>query len=142
MVWLYQRVIDRLKHGINLCQHIIVPKSQHPKSAFLKESISPRIRWRVSMLPTVDLNDQLPFKTHEVQDEIAIRMLPAKLVTLQLSTPQTPPKLSFGIRHIVSQLALQFGREDGLVGLSLQLTLLRIKPSPPNPPLEGEGYKA
>jgi len=47
--------------------------------------------FRVHVLPAIDFNDQSCFKTNEIQNEIAKRMLAPEFVAIELSIAQPFP---------------------------------------------------
>ena len=90
------------------------------------------------MLSSIDFDDQTVVEANEVKNVIAVRVLASELAAWHLLSTQDGPELSFGICHPVAQRPLQRSFENILVRLAFH-TLL-FNPSPPNPPLEGEGF--
>src|ERR1700755_1392152 len=58
-----------LQYGGRLSQHVIVPVTRDPKTFGHQEGISRCITLGVSMLTTIDFDDELLFETHEVENE-------------------------------------------------------------------------
>jgi hypothetical protein len=54
------------------------------------------------VLPTIDLNNKLPFKANKVEHVLTKRMLSPKLHT-KLSTAQAPPQHALRVGRLLSQ---------------------------------------
>ena len=70
------------------------------------------------MLSAIHLDNQFHIKAYKVEDEIAIWMLPAKFVAIELFAAQLLLKFFLSICHRIAQFALQFVGENILVGLA------------------------
>jgi hypothetical protein len=98
------------------------------------------------MLATIEFDDNATLDANEIQNEIGIRMLTAKFAAFEPPAAQILPEYVFGIRGGIAQPALQMRVKNLLVSLTfhscdgLKNPYLRENPSPPNPPLEGEGF--
>jgi hypothetical protein len=57
---------NRLDHGVNFLQHLIVPKSENPKTRIAQPLIAHTIMLIVVVLAAIHLNNQLFFQTHKV----------------------------------------------------------------------------
>ena len=94
---------DHLKHSIRVVEHLIIPEPQNAKPLLLKPLVSGLIRFAVSMLPAIDLNDEAPFKADEINDVSPNRHLTLEFEALKSVGAQPIPKLPLGIRHIGAQ---------------------------------------
>jgi len=110
-------LLDRFEHPSLVCEKIVVPKSQNYESGSFEGLGSFRIH-SISVLTTVQFDNQRSLETYEVQNEIGERMLPAKFAVFNLPAAQTLPKQVLGIRRSIAQSALQLRSEDLLVRLS------------------------
>lgn len=94
---------DHLKHSIRVVEHLIIPEPQNAKPLLLKPLVSGLIRFAVSMLPAIDLNDEAPFKADEINDVSPNRHLTLEFEALKSVGAQPIPELPLGIRHIGAQ---------------------------------------
>jgi hypothetical protein len=103
-----------LQYGGRLLQNVIVPVTRDPKTFARQDGISRYITLGVSMLTTIDFNDELLFETHEVENEVVKGDLPAKLEAREPPAAEQSPHGCFS----VGRLAAQFFREtaDALGG--------------------------
>ncbi len=92
------------KHTLKILQNLIVPISNDPKPFALKPGrplgigISP-----LRMLPAIQLNDDLPLVTNEVDDVIPNRRLPPKPEPAQLPVTNPRPKPFLGLGERLAQ---------------------------------------
>ena len=61
-----QRYPNDIDHGVNFLQHLIVPKSENPKTRIAQPLIAHTIMLIVVVLAAIHLNNQLFFQTHKV----------------------------------------------------------------------------
>lgn len=87
----FKRLPDNFQYSVQFVQHLIVPESDDPKSCLPKCPITRFVSCRFIVLSTINLDNKLSFKANEIQNEIAKRMLPPELVTIDLSTTQPFP---------------------------------------------------
>lgn len=81
-----------LHYRISLLYDSIIPESQNTKACGLQRFTSSLVPLDLfSMLPTVDFYNEPFFDTHEIQDEIAKRVLAAKLQSMHLLSAQMLP---------------------------------------------------
>lgn len=69
------------EHGVEVLDHLVVPKPFHPKAVTPKKSRAYLIGGHAcfeAMLTSVKLDDELCFKAHEVNDVRPDRLLTAK----------------------------------------------------------------
>jgi len=115
----FQTYLNGLDYAIDLSKYLIVPKSQHPESGFLKNNCTLHVmRSLVLMLPTIDFDDQFDRETNKIENVILKRMLPSKLQSKLIAT-QSIPQFTLGIGHIPTQRTLEFVRLNVCAGLSL-----------------------
>jgi hypothetical protein len=107
---LSKRGRNRFKNARHVAQHIVVPKSQDSVVVISKPFVTNRIMWTVRMLSAVDLNNQAPFATYEIDYVGTNRILPNKFVPVQPARAQLVPKcfLRFGGNAPQASGALSF----------------------------------
>ena len=114
--------LDRL----NFPQHLMIPESQNAKPLRLKPRCALSIISRLfSMLPAVQFNNQLLFKTYKIHNVRSDRLLPAKPVSFHLFNSQVGPQSLLGFRWIFPE--------------SSRKAHLRDSPPPSPSPIKGEG---
>ena len=64
------------KDAFSVTQYLWVPKSQHLISLRRERGVARAVFWIICMLPAIDLNDELPLTTNEIDDIGANRFLP------------------------------------------------------------------
>jgi hypothetical protein len=87
-----------------LLQHVIVPVTRDPKTFGHQGGISCCITLGVSMLTTIDLDDELLFETHEVENEILKGDLPAELEAREPPAAKQSLHGRFGLGRFAAQL--------------------------------------
>lgn len=96
--------LDLLQNTVSLSQDFVVPETQHAKTAVgEKRSALPIGVAALSVLGTVNLDNQTRFEASEIGDERPNRALPSEFVTVKLSPAYARPKMAFGIRHLPAQ---------------------------------------
>jgi hypothetical protein len=99
---LRQRVEDRLKHSIEIGEHIVIPETNDPKSLIAKRLRSGRIRLD-RVLTAIGLHNKPPLQAAKIDDMRAERPLTAKFVASQSAILQLKPKRLLGVRSIPAQ---------------------------------------
>jgi len=114
--------LDRL----NLHQYLIIPESQNAKPLRLEPRCALSIISRLfSMLPSVQFNNQLLFKTDKIYNIRCDRLLSSKPVSSHLLHSQVGPQSLFGFRWIFPESSRKAHLQDS---------------PPPSPsPIKGEG---
>ena len=91
------------------------------------------------MLAPIQLDNDAPFQAYKIKNEICVGVLSPELAALKLPSAQSLPEQVLPSRRRIAQLALQLGLKNAFVGLAFHANTCNFTPSPPNPPLEGEG---
>jgi hypothetical protein len=136
---------DRVADREGLRKDIMIPEAQDRESGSAEECVAYRIVSGVAMLSAIDFDHETMFEADEVEDVTIVRVLTAELAALDLSVPEYRPQCSFRVGHPAAQSPLQLRCVDPCVILRFHAYSPRpspSNPSPPNPPLEGEGFKA
>jgi hypothetical protein len=134
--------MDRFKYSFGLAHHIVVPEPHHAitfriqptRSSFIAATVS-----IVSMLRTIDLNNQAFLQAGKVCNIWSDRDLSSKMTSLYLKPPKITPQYIFGGRGIFPQRFRRF---------PFEIADRPFAHSPPHParffhpPLEGEGRLA
>lgn len=98
-----QSCVNHIDYAFNVLQHVVVPEAQYLPSLLLKPCCSYFVILQLfGVLATVNFDDQLCFKTGEVQYEISKGMLPPKFHVENLLHPETTPQMSLGICHFAA----------------------------------------
>src|SRR5690242_20270518 len=93
-----------MQHRLSFIEHLVIPKSQHPKSFTLEIPAALLIAPATQvMLRSIYLDNQFLFQTHEVRDVIANRYLPAESMTKQLPSAQITPQEALGVSGVLTQ---------------------------------------
>jgi hypothetical protein len=83
----------------------VVPEAQDGKALDFEPVGAPSIVLSlVSVLATVDLDDQLALQADEVDDEWTQRLLATELVAQHLAPAQPGPQGPLGVGHVLAQL--------------------------------------
>ena len=109
---LRERSGNRFKYTCHVGQHVVVPKSQDSVVMIGKPFVAGNVALVVSVLPSVDFNDETSFAAHKINRVRPDRLLPNELVSVQPARPQSIPKRSFGFRGVRPQT-------PGLLSLNL-----------------------
>jgi hypothetical protein len=80
---LLKRAEYHFKHALGIRQNIIVPESQHPKSFGPEIAIAHFVARVFSVLPAIDLDNQLAAKACKVNDVRSDRHLSLELVSIE-----------------------------------------------------------
>ena len=121
-----QNFLNNRHDALDICQNIVVPKSEHAIPARLEKLGSPCIGEHLptlGMTLAVKLDDEPALVTAEINKIATDRRLPAKMRAFKPSFAKMPPELLFGRRQDPTQLPRQ---RHALVLLAL--------PSPAIPP--------
>lgn len=79
-----QRPIDRFKNAGEITVDFVIPKAENPEPVDIELCVTcsiPQLMGIDIVLPTIELNDQLPSETDKVDDEFAARCLSTKMIT-------------------------------------------------------------
>jgi len=107
------------QYAIDLTEDLVVPEPQHDKSRRFKCTRASLVALHsLRVLTAIEFDDEHAIEANEIQNEITVRMLPAKLATVELTSLQPLPKRTFAISGRVAQLPLQFRPQDLLAGLT------------------------
>ena len=118
MDWATQRLPNRLENTVHVIKYLIVPESQHAKPGLLQKDRTFSICFNVfSVLTAVQLDNESPFQTNEVEDVIPERVLTPEFAVAKLPSTKTTPEVSLGFGRRSAQPALQPWFKDGAVGL-------------------------
>ncbi|HWB48191.1 MAG TPA: hypothetical protein VG651_03700 [Stellaceae bacterium] len=89
--------------AFEVCEHLVVPKSQNPITLVLQEGGPFDFRRRQGIvLPAVDLHNQSGFMAHEIGDVTTEGYLAAKLAAAHLLGAERLPEPPFRLCHIPS----------------------------------------
>jgi hypothetical protein len=101
-----QSFVDGSQHALRLLQHVVVPKAQHAIASRSEKRGSRRIcAGACHVLTPIDLNDDPPLVTGEIDEIGTDGRLAAKMKFLSEQGAQMPPELSLGIGHRTAKLA-------------------------------------
>lgn len=100
---------DGFKHACNVCQHVVVPKSQDSIIVIGKPFVANGIARVVSVLPSIDLNDEATVSADKVDGVRTDRLLPNELIAVQPAQPEPIPERSFRIRRSSPQTPSTLG---------------------------------
>jgi hypothetical protein len=95
-----QPIEDGLQHGSCLQQDLPVVEAHHFETGNCKRSGSPlvlRCSFWLEVLPTVDLYDQVGFKTGKVGEVWSDGMLTTELEASELAVTEVAPDQVFGV---------------------------------------------
>jgi hypothetical protein len=100
--------------SLRICQHLVVPKPQHPVPLpFKKPAALDFVRRGGVVLAAIDFDDQPSFVADKVGDIATDRHLPAKAKSLDLPRAKHPPNSSLGLGHCLPQRARSIVRSFG-----------------------------
>lgn len=103
---LFQNPQNHLQNRLCFLEHLIVPEPQYPESLCLNLLIPARIIVCLFlMLPTIQFDNQLCFQAGKIGDIDTDGDLAPESVALKLSISQRVPKVTLGIRRLISQRA-------------------------------------
>ena len=92
------------------------------------------------MLASIKFDDEAALQTRKVKNIVSIRVLTAKLASFNLSAFQPLPQRAFRVGRLVAESLLQSCFANAWIRLAFHVHgRVGENPSPPNPPLEGEG---
>ena len=105
---------DVFKHARRPLQNVIVPIAQNTKSFLRQNQLAALVAQRLNVLAAIDLDNNFPTKTDEVQNEAFDWYLTPKFESYEPSMPQQPPHRGFGFRgpmaHLPGMAAAALGR--------------------------------
>ena len=97
-----ERGLYNLLNPFNILENLVIPEPKHPKSLRLQPFGSIRIvRGLLIMLPAVQFDDELRFKTDEVSNIFFKRHLLAKPEPVDPLTPQPFPQTLFRLGAVL-----------------------------------------
>jgi hypothetical protein len=86
-----------LQNAIHIFQNVMIPESQDTVVVLRQPSVTDAIRFAVSMLSAIDLNNHPRFPTDEIDDIGTNRLLANKLTVFKRSRAQPIPQAQFGV---------------------------------------------
>jgi hypothetical protein len=89
--------LNRHQDAFGISEHVIVPESKHSVTFDHQAAITDRVGGRLIMLPTIHFDNQPPFSADKVADVTKYRLLPHKLVPIDLPVANTIPEDRFRI---------------------------------------------
>ena len=100
----FQRIEYRFKHRLRFLEHLIIPKPQHPESAFFDLLVSTIIvRCVFQMLTAIQFDHQPCLNTGKIDDIAAYRDLATETEAGDLPVAEKAPEVAFGIGCLISQ---------------------------------------
>jgi hypothetical protein len=112
-----------LQYGGGLLQDVIVPVPFDAKTFSYQDGVSRGVTLGISMLTTIDFDDEVLFEAHKVENEILKGDLPTKFEMRQSPAPQQPPHGYFCVSRLAAQLFCESA--DALGGRSMVWRLRR-----------------
>jgi hypothetical protein len=100
----FERLQDDLNDSVLILQDVVVPESQHSKILRPQPSVALLVGRGVSMLRTVDLDDEPRIESSEVDNVFADRDLFAKAMTFDLLPSQQKRQSAFGVCHLLAKM--------------------------------------
>ncbi len=94
--------LQLLKDSISICHHAIIAEAYNPVSALSESGRSPFVQKLPSILPvnvSVDFNDQFPFRTAKIDDEMINGQLSIKFPDVEPLGTQLPPHDPLSASH-------------------------------------------
>ena len=93
-----------LQYGGRLLQHVIVPVTHDAKTFRHQDGISSSVTLGISMLTTIDFDDELLLEAHKVENEIPKGDLPAKLEEREPPAAEQSSHGCFSVGRFAAQL--------------------------------------
>src|SRR5437763_4941296 len=97
---------DRQQHTVSICQHIVIPETEHAVIFTREISVSDDILCALRMVSAIDLNNQSSIAADEIRNERPDRFLPDKLEPAQPPIAESKPQFPLGIGLRASQFSL------------------------------------
>ena len=95
----------RSQNPVRICQHIVIPKSQHQKPSFIERPCAASVFFATfRMLSAVQFHNQLHLVTKKIRNIPADRNLPAELEPVKLPVADAGPQLALGVRLLPPEL--------------------------------------
>jgi hypothetical protein len=82
---------DLLQHTLGIRKHVVVPEADHAPALLHQVSVANGIARRLSVLTTIDFDNQLAFDAREVGEIGRYRMLPTKRPTVEPMIAKSNP---------------------------------------------------
>lgn len=115
---------DHLDDRLGGAENLVIPEANDAKSLLSEKPrtlpIAPRL---LGMLPAIDLDDELPLQTSEVNDIWADGALAAKAIARETPPPHVRPQTPLGVGHELAQRSCAFVCHGGFA-----------EAPPPHPP--------
>jgi hypothetical protein len=119
---LYENI---LQNGGRSLQHVIVPVTRDPKTFGYQNGFSRGVTLRVSMLATIDFDDDAPLETDKVENKVLKGDLATKLVECKSPMTEQAPHGGFGVRRFATHLLCEIA---GALGGWSMVWCLRHEP--------------
>jgi hypothetical protein len=94
---------DHLEHARAIAQHVMIPEAQNAITFRYEPTIALNVACILSVLATIDLDDQPLLLTNEVDNVAADWHLPPEAQSVEAMCPQHEPEASLGVRHVAAQ---------------------------------------
>jgi len=99
-----EKLVDCLKYLVQICKHLIVPKSEHSVvPGFQKRSASFIFPRKIGVLGSIQLNNEPPFDRTEVREVWTKRMLTPEFCVPHSASSQMSPQQSFSVGLFAAQ---------------------------------------
>jgi hypothetical protein len=109
---------DDLQNPIGIREHVVIPESKDTTAMLGEPPVTLDVAWIVGMLSSVYLDDEPPLSADKVHSGSSDRLLPNKLVTVQLARSEAIPKACLCVGGIETQVSGTVGSgEFGLAHL-------------------------
>jgi hypothetical protein len=96
---------DGLNHALDICKHIVVPKSQHAVAVRFEIACPLFIDHAVGMLAAVNLNDDPILMAGKIREIGSYRCLPAKVGSVLRNLTEISPKFFLGFCRVATKPA-------------------------------------
>jgi hypothetical protein len=94
---------DHFQNAVSITQNIGIPEAKNPVALRLQPPIALGVALVLRVLPAVDFDDQMPFVTHEIDNEASDRCLPPEAKTVQAVSAQRRPEALLGVGHLTAE---------------------------------------
>ena len=93
-----------MENSFRVSQHVVVPEPQYSITTLIQKLSPPLISLNlISMMSSIQLDDQLRLRAKEVNDVAPDGLLAAKLCAVYLSVTQTHPQFALGIGFVTTK---------------------------------------